>query len=138
MKSYDYLISYHIKPSVQRMAIMDYLLSHKTHPSVDEIYMALCGEIPTLSKTTVYNTLRLFVEHGAASMLTIDERSACFDSERPAHAHFLCRKCGQIYDLPYGESDAPMNLASLKGFKVDEVHQYYKGICPHCAGKENA
>lgn len=74
MKSYDYLISYNIKPSVQRIAIMDYLLAHKTHPSIDEIYLALCKDIPTLSKTTVYNTLKLFVEHGAALMLTIDER----------------------------------------------------------------
>ena len=40
MKSYDYLISYNIKPSVQRIAIMDYLLAHKTHPSIDEIYLA--------------------------------------------------------------------------------------------------
>ncbi len=78
MKSYDYLISYNIKPSVQRIAIMDYLLAHKTHPSIDEIYLALCKDIPTLSKTTVYNTLKLFVEHGAALMLTIDEKNACF------------------------------------------------------------
>ena len=75
MKSYDYLISYNIKPSVQRIAIMDYLLAHKTHPSIDEIYLALCKDIPTLSKTTVYNTLKLFVEHGAALMLTIDEKN---------------------------------------------------------------
>lgn len=81
MKSYDYLISYNIKPSVQRIAIMDYLLAHKTHPSIDEIYLALCKDIPTLSKTTVYNTLKLFVEHGAALMLTIDEKNACFDGD---------------------------------------------------------
>ena len=74
MKTYDYLMSFNIKPSVQRLAIMDYLLTHRTHPSIDEIYMALCNDIPTLSKTTVYNTLKLFVEHGAAQMLTIDER----------------------------------------------------------------
>lgn len=74
MKTYDYLLSYNIKPSVQRIAIMDYLLAHKTHPCIDEIYMALCDDIPTLSKTTVYNTLKLFVEHGAALMLTIDEK----------------------------------------------------------------
>ena len=36
---------------------MDYLLKHKTHPCIDEIYMALCKEIPTLSKTTVYLSL---------------------------------------------------------------------------------
>ena len=101
MKSYDYLISYNIKPSVQRIAIMDYLLAHKTHPSIDEIYLALCKDIPTLSKTTVYNTLKLFVEHGAALMLTIDEKNACFDGDTSLHAHFLCKKCGKIFDLPY-------------------------------------
>ena len=88
MTAYEYLLSYHIKPSVQRIAIMDYLLNHKTHPCIDEIYTALCKEIPTLSKTTVYNTLKLFVEHGAAKMLTIDEKNACFDGDVHPHAHF--------------------------------------------------
>ena len=46
MTAYEYLLSYHIKPSVQRIAIMDYLLNHKTHPCIDEIYTALCKEIP--------------------------------------------------------------------------------------------
>ena len=72
MNVYEYLLSYNIKPSVQRIAIMDYLLKHHTHPCIDEIYLALCKDIPTLSKTTVYNTLKLFIEHGAARMLTID------------------------------------------------------------------
>ncbi len=139
MKSYDYLQSYQIKPSVQRIAIMDYLLTHKTHPSIDEIYMALCKDIPTLSKTTVYNTLKLFVEQGAATMLTIDEKNACFDSETAPHAHFLCRQCGKIFDMPYCH-DAVKNQVEtdMDGFKVDEVHQYFKGICPHCAVKESA
>lgn len=74
MTAYEYLLNHHIKPSVQRIAIMDYLLKHKTHPCIDEIYTTLCKEIPTLSKTTVYNTLKLFVEQGAAKMLTIDEK----------------------------------------------------------------
>ena len=92
------LLSYNIKPSVQRIAIMDYLLAHKTHPCIDEIYLALCEDIPTLSKTTVYNTLKLFVEHGAALMLTIDEKNACFDSAiLPCMLISLCKKCGKIY-----------------------------------------
>ncbi|MBR4922900.1 MAG: transcriptional repressor, partial [Bacteroidaceae bacterium] len=57
MKTYEYLLSFGIKPSVQRIAIMDYLMTHRTHPAIDEIYLALCEDIPTLSKTTVYNTL---------------------------------------------------------------------------------
>ena len=48
MNVYEYLLSYNIKPSVQRLAIMDYLLNHKTHPSIDEIYMALVKEQSTI------------------------------------------------------------------------------------------
>lgn len=129
---YDYLHSYGIKPSVQRIAIMEYLLNHKTHPSVDEIYVALSKQIPTLSRTTVYNTLRLFVEHKAANMLTIDERNTCFDAETGTHAHFLCRQCGKIYDLPMEDNSQQSDEVSKDGFIVDEVHRYYKGICPKC------
>ena len=136
MKGYDYLVSYNIKPSVQRIAIMDYLLSRKTHPSIDEIYMALCKQIPTLSKTTVYNTLKLFVEHGAAQMLTIDERNACFDGDTSPHAHFLCKQCGHIFDLPYAREEQQLEPIDMNGFRVEEVHQYYKGVCPACASKE--
>lgn len=52
------LQGHNIKPSVQRIAIMKYLMEHRTHPTVDEIYTALSPTIPTLSKTTVYNTLK--------------------------------------------------------------------------------
>lgn len=48
------LQSHSIKPSVQRIAIMQYLMDHHTHPTVDEIYTALAPSMPTLSKTTVY------------------------------------------------------------------------------------
>ena len=136
MNVYEYLLSFKIKPSVQRIAIMDYLVKHHTHPSVDEIYLALCKEIPTLSKTTVYNTLKLFVEHGAAKMLTIDERNACFDSDLSTHAHFQCKSCGKIYDLPLQVKAEDIKRLEDGGFIVDEVHCYYKGTCPDCRDAE--
>ncbi len=81
MESYNRLLEHNIKPSMQRIAIMNYLMEHRTHPSADEIYTALSPSMPTLSKTTVYNTLRLFSEQGAAQMLTIDERNTNFDGD---------------------------------------------------------
>ena len=38
MESYNRLLEHNIKPSMQRIAIMNYLMEHKTHPSADEIY----------------------------------------------------------------------------------------------------
>ena len=119
------------------MAIMDYLLTHRTHPSIDEIYLALCDEIPTLSKTTVYNTLKLFVEHGAAQMLTIDEKNACYDADISLHAHFLCKKCNKIFDFPAPAEDAQVALMKDKGFQMEDVHYYYRGVCPSCKEQAN-
>ena len=135
MNVYEYLLSYNVKPSVQRIAIMDYLLKHKTHPCIDEIYTALCKSIPTLSKTTVYNTLKLLTEHGAAQMLTIDDRNACFDGDITPHAHFQCKTCGKIFDIP-GSLETPSNgPLKAEGFCIDEIQVYYKGLCPACAKK---
>ena len=132
MRTYDYLLSFGVKPSVQRMAIMDYLLNHRTHPSIDEIYMALCDDIPTLSKTTVYNTLKLFVEHGAAQMLTIDEKYVCYVADLSLHAHFLCKKCNKIFDLPAPAADELARQMNENGFQMEEAHYYYRGLCPKC------
>ena len=65
MKPYERLLDHNIKPSMQRIAIMQYLMEHPIHPSADDIYTALSPSMPTLSKTTVYNTLKLFSEQGA-------------------------------------------------------------------------
>lgn len=132
MKTYERLLEHHIKPSMQRIAIMEYLEEHRTHPSVDDIYTALSPSMPTLSKTTVYNTLKLFSEQGAALMLTIDERNVNFDADTSPHAHFLCRQCGHIYDLPDPSSVKRVESLKMGGHQISEVHYYYKGICANC------
>lgn len=134
MNAFNRLLEFKIKPSVQRMAIMEYLLKNHNHPTVEDIYTALSPFIPTLSKTTVYNTLKLFAEQGAVKILTIDERNACFDIETSPHIHFLCKKCGKIYNYPRELSEKDLNTLSEAGHKVTESHYYYKGICKECLG----
>lgn len=135
MEAYKHLLSYNIKPSVQRIAVMEYLLNHRTHPNVDEIYSALNESMPTLSRTTVYNTLRLFSENGAAQVLTIDEKNICYDADVTPHAHFLCKNCGKIYDLSSQHNIGGEISKEIEGHSVSEVHYYYKGICKNCLTK---
>lgn len=136
MNAYERLTEYGIKPSVQRMAIMEYLMTHFTHPTADEVYMALCDTIPTLSKTTVYNTLKLFVDHQAALMLTIDEKNVHFDGDTSLHSHFFCRRCGRVHDLPYSGKKREARELLIEGHAVEEIHHYYKGICKDCSEAE--
>ena len=73
------MISKGVHPSQQRLAIMDYLMKHRTHPTADEIFTALLPSMPTLSRTTVYNTLKVLVEHNAILNINIEEKNARFD-----------------------------------------------------------
>ena len=58
-----------IRPSLQRVCVFRYLRSVKTHPTVDEIYTVLQPEYPSLSRTTVYNTLELLLANDLAISL---------------------------------------------------------------------
>ena len=131
-KACEHLTAHGINLSAQRIAVMQYLREHHTHPTADVIHSALVRKLPTLSKTTVYNTLRLFVEHGAATMLTIDERSANFDYRTDPHAHFLCTQCGHIYDLPE-DHERLLSCTNLKtGMKAESAALYLRGCCHRC------
>ena len=95
---YDRLIACGIRPSTQRLAIMDYLMTHPIHPTIEDVYQGLCQTVKTLSRTTVYNTLRMMSEQGAAQMITIDEHRVCYDGNTTPHVHFYCKKCGKVLD----------------------------------------
>lgn len=133
-KTIKYLELHGVKPSVQRIAVMDYLLKNKTHPTTDEIYSALSSSMPTLSRTTVYNTLKLLVEKGAALGLDIDEKQTHYDGDTTLHAHFRCKSCSVIIDLPM-ETIERVDPELLKGFVVSEINLYYKGYCDKCSNQ---
>lgn len=134
----DILHRHRVPPSIQRITILKYLIDHPTHPNVDKIYTSLNRELPTLSRTTVYNTLKLLSDHKVVQTLTIDERNNCYDADVRPHAHFLCRKCGRIYDLGRTDGSDLCNAGERDGFLVEEAQLYYKGICRSCREEEAA
>ncbi len=125
-----HLLDNGIKPSYQRMKIYEYLITKKNHPTIDMIYKELRHDIPTFSKTTVYNTMELFIKKGIAIMLTIDENETRYDADTSVHTHFKCEKCSYIYDLHTNLNVITPQMPS--GHKVTEQHLYLKGICKTC------
>jgi len=128
-----YLKKHGIKPSYQRIRIYDYLATHKNHPSVDHIYQDLRHDIPTLSKTTVYNTLKLFQVKGVLQVIVIEENENRYDADTDVHGHFRCEKCQKIYDVPVNISQLHPN--GLEDFLIKENHIYFKGLCAMCRKK---
>ncbi len=122
-----------VKPSLHRMKILEYLMEKKNHPTVDMIYRDISVDIPTLSKTTIYNTLTTFVENGIAQAITIEDNEVKYDATVDDHAHFKCTKCGNIYDINMDTKIS--SIKTLSGHIINERHLYFKGVCRSCQRK---
>ncbi len=131
----DYLKSNGIKPSFQRIRIFEYLLNSKEHPKVDDIYRELIQEIPTLSKTTVYNTLNLFMEKGIVHLVTIEGTENRYDVNIEDHGHFKCEVCGRVFDFEILEGDLKTDLP--EGFVISQKDLFFRGTCADCSRKKN-
>jgi Fe2+ or Zn2+ uptake regulation protein len=124
-----------LKPTYQRLKILEYLSNHRDkHPTVEMIYEALANKIPTISMTTVYNTLNAFQNKGLVNPITITGTEVRYEFFTSPHHHFLCKKCGKIIDIdikcPIGDKE------EIYGHRIDEFQRYIKGVCKYCLKRE--
>lgn len=132
--TYDYILNRlkdkGINLSHQRLKVLEYLYNSKNHPTVEHIYTSLLEDIPTLSKTTIYNTLKILEKAGMVKGIPVKGKEICYDIYIKPHGHFLCRDCRSIFDF-----DIDMDSLTTKGledFKISDRSVYFKGICPGC------
>lgn len=84
----------------QRAAVYRYLTSTDTHPTADEVLVAVRHELPTISLATVYKSLETLVGCGLAVKLTYTDASSRYDGRTDPHHHARCLGCGKVTDLP--------------------------------------
>ncbi len=127
-----------IKLTPQRIAIIDFLSKKDGHYSAEDIYTTLKKDFPYMSFSTVYNTLKTLSELHVVEELYLFDKKVVFDNNTTPHLHFLCTKCGKIYDI---EPSKDFNLGISgntmisEGF-IEKVHVYMYGICKECLKKE--
>lgn len=122
-----------ISPSYTRLRIYEYLEQSKSHPTVDIIFKTLSEELPTLSKTTVYNVLKLFIERELVKEVNMSFTEKRYELCTMPHSHFKCDVCGKIYDIPHIVTQ--YDKYDLGEFDIKEEEVNLKGICPSCKKK---
>jgi Fur family transcriptional regulator, peroxide stress response regulator len=132
----SYLSKNGVRPLQKRVKIMHYLISNRNHPTVDIIYNDLVQKISSLSKTTVYNVLNLFIEEGLVNALNIENNELRYEADTSLHGHFKCKVCGGVFDFGIKKEDLPNPL--LNEFKIEEVQYSLKGVCSFCNQKMEA
>jgi Fur family peroxide stress response transcriptional regulator len=128
------LLAKGIKPSIQRVKVLEYLMHNRCHPTVDCIYTELRKKISPLSKATVYNAVRVLVEAGLVKAITIEDNEIRYDINTEDHGHFKCKYCGTVYDFEAAMDNYTFD--GLDGFQIDDRDIYLKGTCPECLIKQ--
>ena len=126
-----YLKERGIRPSIQRIAVMSYMMQNLTHPTADDIYTYLAPTYPSLSRTTVYNTLTLLAASGVIKTLGIDNANTRYDFTETRHGHFRCTCCGKIMDVMLEELPRHILPAGVKTISLADI--CYTGVCSECA-----
>ncbi|NLY70337.1 MAG: transcriptional repressor [Clostridiales bacterium] len=114
----------------QRMKIFEYLYKNRNHPTVEMIYKDLIKEMPTLSKTTVYNTMKILMEAGIVKEIPVNSNESRYDILTEEHGHFKCIKCGYIYDFNLNMES--LSVEGLDNFIIYDKDVFFKGICSSC------
>ena len=115
------------------MAIMEVLKGVSTHPSADWIYDEVRKKLPHISKGTIYRNLKVLEEEGTILELNLDGLVGRYEIRQNNHYHFICEKCGMIFDLNEPvETKLNSKYAKKTGFKITRHQLEFRGLCKDC------
>jgi Fur family transcriptional regulator, peroxide stress response regulator len=120
--------------TVQRLAIINVLM-RLDHPTAEDIYQYMRAEFPTLSFTTVYNTLKSLKDLDVVREYYQDERSR-FEISENLHHHFHCIHCNRLIDIEPGGISVQVSPEIEKEFGPFDKEVILRGTCLSCRAKQ--
>jgi Fur family transcriptional regulator, iron response regulator len=93
------LESHGIRATAQRIRMAEVMLAAPCHMTAEQVLAALRRSAARVSKATVYNTLKLFVERRLVRQVHLDPDRCVYDSTREPHHHFQNLDTGEMIDI---------------------------------------
>lgn len=120
--------------SKKRDRILKIITDSQDHPSAEEIYGILRTDYPKVSLGTVYRNLAVLTEIGEVRKLDFLSKIVRFDARTEDHYHFICERCGSVYDLDL-EVDCGLNerVLTTTGHQAHRHQLEFFGVCRRCA-----
>lgn len=117
----------------QRLVIGRLLRELDRHVTAEEVLRRASEQLPGVSLPTVYATLDLLTELGAARRVSVGG-PVLYDPRVEDHAHLRCRECGAVEDLEVAVDTArALRAARAAGFDAQGAELVVEGRCAACA-----
>jgi Fe2+ or Zn2+ uptake regulation protein len=122
-----------LRATTPRLAILAELETDSRHPSAEMLLETLASEIPSLSLSTVYATLEIFLQKGLIQRIAGTSGKLRVDGMLHEHDHAVCRCCGAVFDVPRLQHPPEVPPELPRGLRVMRLHIEYEVICEPCA-----
>ena len=130
-KSADILKRSNIRITPQRVGLFKILGQEGAHLTAEEIYEKIKKRFPGISLATVYTILELFKDKRLVQEIRIKNGRSCFETRVDWHHHFLCEKCGRIFDVDIAPCPS-LEKKEADGHIIKEHQGYFYGLCRIC------
>jgi len=116
----------------QRIAIAQIVLSSKDHPTAEQVYELVRGRHPSISLSTVYNTLHVMRDVSMLQEFAIDNIHR-YDPNTRMHVNLVCQNCGEIVDVEDETIDKEIDrISKRRGFTIIGHRFDIYGVCRRC------
>jgi Fur family peroxide stress response transcriptional regulator len=123
-----------LKATGPRLLVLAALEHDRSHPTAEQLYARLRPEYPSLSLSTVYQTLEAFLRTGLCRRVSASGARLRVDGTPQDHDHAICRGCNTVFDIDRQFLPLPTPPASLpEGLTVTGLRVEYDVICAACS-----
>jgi Fur family transcriptional regulator, ferric uptake regulator len=122
----------------QRVLILDAVCDGDGHTTLGEVYMRVREVDPSIDRSTLYRTLKLFVDLGLVVSADTGDGETYYEIAKPhRHHHLVCRQCGKEQEVEHTVMQRMFDQVFQQcGFKADTDHLVLFGLCSECASKQ--
>lgn len=122
-----------LKATGPRVILLTALEQNRSHPTAEFLYELLQADHPSLSLSTVYQTLDAFIRTGLCRRVSEAGKRLRVDGTPQDHDHAICRTCGEIFDIDRQLLPRPAPPTRLpQDLTVTALRVEYDVICEAC------
>jgi Fur family transcriptional regulator, peroxide stress response regulator len=117
-----------LRATPQREVVYNVLLKKRDHPTADEVFARVKGDLPSISLATVYNCLETLVQCNLVRAVNFERGPTRYCPNLHPHAHFHDEQTGKTHDIDLPpELLDKVNAILPSGYNSSSVEIIFRG-----------
>lgn len=125
----------------QKQLLLDILKNTERPMSINDIYLSVKKELPTIAKSTIYRNIDNLLKQNLIDKYYLNDNELFYQIKHNEHEHkhyVICDNCKMMFDLPLCPIHEIENAMEKEGFHISEHYIQINGTCKNCNIKKSS